>query len=108
MKYTKSFIKQKLGQMKVIVDENLDALKQEIRTSNPMEGFELPLFDSVVDKLREIDTNIVEFCADRDGTSTLIFDILADDGYFGFDMLTCDVAIKELNRLNQNTIQKAC
>lgn len=105
MKYTKSFIKQKLGQMKIIVDENLDALKQEIKQSDPMEGFKVPLFDNVVDRLREIDDNIVEFCADRDGTSTLIFDILADDGYFGFDMLTCDVAIKELNRLNQNAIR---
>lgn len=106
MKYTRSYILQKLGQMKAIVDENLEALKQEIKQSDPMEGFKVPLFDSVVDKLREIDNNIVEYCSENDGTSTLVFDILADDGYFGFDMLTCDVVIKELNKMFQTTLQK--
>lgn len=101
MKYTKRYIHEKLGQMKVIVDENLEALQKEVDNVDP-HNFQTPIFDSVVDKLREIDNNIVEYCADYDGTSTLIFDILAENGWLSFDILTSDVAIKELNRINQN------
>lgn len=106
IKYTKKIIEQKLGQMKVIVDNNLKALEKEVDTVDPL-NFSMPVFDSVVDKLREIDNNIVEFCADRDGTSTLIFDILAENGWLSFDILTSDVAITELNRLNQNAIRNS-
>lgn len=101
MKYTKQYISKKLGQMKVIVDDKLEALQNEMNNANPHD-FQTPIFDSVVDKLREIDNNIVEFCANNDGTSTLIFDILAENGWLNFDLLTCDVAIKELNKLNYN------
>lgn len=103
MKYTKRYIYEKLGQMKVIVDDKLEALQNEMNNANPYD-FQTPIFDSVVDKLREIDNNIVEFCANNDGTSTLIFDILAENGWLNFDILTRDIAIKELNKKLQTTL----
>ena len=86
-------------------NDKLEALQNEMNNANPYD-FQTPIFDSVVDKLREIDNNIVEYCGENDGTSALVFDILADDGYFGFDILTCDVAIKELNKMFQTTLRK--
>lgn len=103
MKYTKRYIHEKLGQMKVIVDENLEALQKEVDNVDP-HNFQTPIFDSVVDKLREIDNNIVEYCADYDGTSTLVFDVLAENGWLNFDVLTHDKTINELNKKLQTTL----
>lgn len=103
MKYTKRYIHEKLGQMKVIVDDKLEALQNEMNNANPYD-FQTPIFDSVVDKLREIDNNIVEYCADYDGTSTLVFDVLAENGWLNFDVLTHDKTINELNKKLQTTL----
>lgn len=103
MKYTRNYILQKLGQMKAIVDENLEALQKEVDNVDLI-NYQTPIFDSVVDKLREIDNNIVEYYGENDGTSTLVFDILAENGWLTFEVLTRDETIHELNKMFQTTL----
>lgn len=112
MKYTKKVIEQKLDAMKVIVDENLDAMQEELEAYFETNA-ETPIINVIKERLREIDKNIVDFCDKLDNTltemdkdcicvSTLIFEILAEDGWLTYEILTNKDVIQKLNEMKGN------
>lgn len=112
MEYTKKVIEQKLDAMKVIVDENLDVMQEELDAYFEANA-ETPTINTIKERLREIDKNIVDFCDELDNTLTemdkdctgrsiLIFEILAEDGWLTYEILTNKDVIRKLNEMKGN------
>lgn len=77
--YTKESVVAKLQEMRKVVVEKHDALEAEAKLVKETGTLNMPVFDTVVEKLDEIDWNIVDRYGYSEGIFSLVYDILDDN-----------------------------
>lgn len=77
--YTKESVVAKLQEMRKVVVEKHDALEVEAKLVKETGILDMPVFDAIVEKLDEIDWNVVDRYGYSDGIFSLVYDVLDDD-----------------------------